>query len=399
MVVEAEREKLELAQARLPRILIVGDAPNRKTGLARIALDITQRLWATQLAEVSQLAWGYDGSPYPWRVYPVLDPDNWGQGDIENALIWSNADIILTIWDPARCYPIANLVKRTMPNVKLWGYFPIDAAGAVGDVLPGALGGPPAECLRSYDRVLGYTRFGAKVIRHTTQLPHVQHLPHGIDLGTFTPTPPKLGVKALFNDGVMIGCVAANQSRKDWGAVFAAARELRGQRYKDNLVLWCHVDQEINKYWSIPQLAEDYGMQDNLIVTKDLTDAELAQMYSTCDVTIAPGLGEGFGYPIVESLACGTPVIHVNYAGGAEFVPRKEWLLTPSHYRIEGPYNVIRPVLSYTALASKVMMVLENSAFAPGTLSHYCRTSVINLGWNYLWQRWASWFREGFRQL
>jgi glycosyltransferase involved in cell wall biosynthesis len=40
-----------------------------------------------------------------------------------------------------------------------------------------------------------------------------------------------------------------------------------------------------------------------------LDESELPLLYSAAEATIYPSLYEGFGYPVVESMACGTPVI------------------------------------------------------------------------------------------
>ena len=36
---------------------------------------------------------------------------------------------------------------------------------------------------------------------------------------------------------------------------------------------------------------------------------DLALIYSACDVLAQPSLGEGFGVPVVEAMACGLPVV------------------------------------------------------------------------------------------
>jgi glycosyltransferase involved in cell wall biosynthesis len=38
-------------------------------------------------------------------------------------------------------------------------------------------------------------------------------------------------------------------------------------------------------------------------------DEEMARFYGMCDVLLNPARGEGFGLPVVEAQACGTPVI------------------------------------------------------------------------------------------
>jgi len=60
----------------------------------------------------------------------------------------------------------------------------------------------------------------------------------------------------------------------------------------------------------------------------DVSDEELAEIYSSSVVTVAPQKWEMFGYVPVESMACGTPVLAFNMMGPSETVihGRTGWL-------------------------------------------------------------------------
>ena len=47
---------------------------------------------------------------------------------------------------------------------------------------------------------------------------------------------------------------------------------------------------------------------------------QLAAVYSAADVLLAPSRGEGFGLPVIEAQACGTPVIVTDFAAQPELV-------------------------------------------------------------------------------
>ena len=49
-----------------------------------------------------------------------------------------------------------------------------------------------------------------------------------------------------------------------------------------------------------------------------MPQSDLAPLYSAAIATIYPSLYEGFGFPVVESMACGTPVITSNNSSLAE---------------------------------------------------------------------------------
>jgi len=57
------------------------------------------------------------------------------------------------------------------------------------------------------------------------------------------------------------------------------------------------------------ELVESAGMRGRVRVVSEVTDEELASLYRGADATLFPSEWEGFGFPALESIACGTPVI------------------------------------------------------------------------------------------
>jgi glycosyltransferase involved in cell wall biosynthesis len=57
------------------------------------------------------------------------------------------------------------------------------------------------------------------------------------------------------------------------------------------------------------KLAEELGIADRVMTLPFLGRTELAAVYRRAAVTVLPSASEGFGLPVTESLACGTPVL------------------------------------------------------------------------------------------
>ena len=380
-------------------IIVVGDSPWGPTGLGRIARDVSQRLRSVPGLEVYCLGWeaeacwgGHD------RYMGHQDTETWGARALTKW--WPEVvpddqyGIVLSIWDPARCY---GLRQAKLHNDIWWGYFPIDAHNR-----QETIGGPAAEAVRQYHRVLAYGRYGDRVLSGVRG--DVEHLPHGIDRNVFY---PRVGEQKAWEvlkvltpqvkpDSLLLGCVATNQPRKDLALLCETVAELRRRdsRYK----LWLHTDLPV-KAWSIPQLLTDFGLHGHAVVTYELEDAELAALYSYCGCTIAPGLGEGFGYPIVESLSCGTPVVHGTYGGGTELVPCPDWVFPGRGYRYESPYTLIRPVYQAVDVANAVESAVQWRIREPQVVSNYCTRSVEHLDWDRLWSCWEGWITRGLEAL
>lgn len=56
--------------------------------------------------------------------------------------------------------------------------------------------------------------------------------------------------------------------------------------------------------------ARRLGFLSNIRIIDDfIPEAELIQLYSACDVFVLPSLSETFGWPLIEAMACGRPVV------------------------------------------------------------------------------------------
>ncbi len=82
-----------------------------------------------------------------------------------------------------------------------------------------------------------------------------------------------------------------------------------------------------------------------LVIPTMIDELYLPNLYTTGDVYIAPTLGEGFGFPIAESMACGIPTIVSNCSAPSEYVNADEGFLI--HLNEEQP---VQPITDETLL-------------------------------------------------
>lgn len=192
---------------------------------------------------------------------------------------------------------------------------------------------------------------------------------------------------------VRVGVVATNQERKDWplaAEVCALLKEIVGEAGQD-FKAWFHVD-VMKRAWDIDALIADFGLVDVVEVTlAPMDEQELVRRYRKCDVTLAPG-SEGYGYPLFESLACGVPVVHGDYAAGASILRTcglEHLLVPPIAWRYEGQYNARRPIYDPRDWMLRTATVLE--------MKEDWRARVRHLAWPNLGPRFLQWFNEGIR--
>ena len=385
-------------------ILILSDCPSTYSGLSRVGRDLADLLVSMPEFRVGYLGrGGVARRGWSWAQYNYPESAQWGEEYIED--VWNDFSggregIIFSNWDLSRLFwfaqPNSGLpgsLQRFLGegrNFLKWAYTPIDATGPNGRSLPTLA----AASAAGFDRIAAASAWGRDVLQQSGR-PDADWIPQGIWLDRIKRTEDakeKLG----WEGKVVLGCVMTNQFRKDWGAAFECAAAMKSY-YGNKFHAWFHTDTP-ERYWSFPSLAADYGLGPaDFHYTTSCTDAQMALRYSGCDVTILPSRGEGFGFPIAESLACGVPCIVTDYAAGQELVP-EEYRVQPIAYHVDTPYNLRRAVVSgygfAMAASQAIRMVEEDPEFKRAEL----RDSVAHLDWPQLATVWRKWFLEGLNQ-
>ncbi len=118
---------------------------------------------------------------------------------------------------------------------------------------------------------------------------------------------------------------------------YALARQRA--RIQQSLVV---VGQQGWQYQDIFARISGLELQDHVIFTGFVPDEDLPALYSGADVFVLPSLYEGFGLPVVEAFACGTPVIASNVASLPEVAGDAAILVNPTN--IEGLAQVLERV-------------------------------------------------------
>lgn len=78
------------------------------------------------------------------------------------------------------------------------------------------------------------------------------------------------------------------------------------------------IDNSLVQVKEINSLISDLKIDKQIQKLGYVSDEDLANIYNLAEITIVPSYYEGFGLPVVESIACGTPVICANNSSLAE---------------------------------------------------------------------------------
>ena len=388
----------------MKKLLVLSDNPNGTSGLGHIAKDIVDRTdLFMENVDVGVIGVGGTTSRHtPYPVYPVALGPNYEVANLPGIVqdFCGDEDFVLfTILNAAwqRWLAMPELLpdsglKSFLQTRKFekWGYFPVDAYGPNEKLMH-----TETSIIGRFDRILAYTWFGADVIGRSIGKP-IEYLPHGTDEHAFYPMPKEnvrrvefgrqiLGKQVSLDPGIfLIGVVATNTARKDWGLAFATAAELAKRGKK--VGLWCHVERPVG-YWDLLTMAKEFGIQSNvLITTNNLSNTNLAWGYAACDVTLGIGSGEGWGMTMAESLACGVPVITGDYAGATEFVP-PDFRVKPIAFHYDGLFCAQRPVYSPQDFADAAL----NASGSTVSLD----PKFYWGGENGAWEQWKAWIEKG----
>jgi glycosyltransferase involved in cell wall biosynthesis len=99
-------------------------------------------------------------------------------------------------------------------------------------------------------------------------------------------------------------------------------------------------------YWKsspVAQAVERMGLQGQVKFTGYVPDEDLPALYNGADLFCFPSLYEGFGLPVLEAMACGTPVVTSNTSSLPEVAGEAALLVDP--YDVEAIAAAMRRVL------------------------------------------------------
>lgn len=131
-------------------------------------------------------------------------------------------------------------------------------------------------------------------------------------------------------------------------------------------------------YNQVFQLVDTLGINDNVIFLGYLPSDDLPLWYNAATMLVYPSQFEGFGLPVLEAMACGTPVITSNVSSLPEVAGDAAWLVDPSN----------------SAALSEAMQQLYSNE----DLQHSMREKGLYQGKKFSWRKTAEETNQIYRK-
>lgn len=140
------------------------------------------------------------------------------------------------------------------------------------------------------------------------------------------------------------------QPRKNYSRVIQALRLLRKRGYDLHLVI------AGGKGWLEDEMyktLDDTQMHDYVHLIGFVDEADISALYSGAECVVFPSLYEGFGFPVLEGMACGTPIVTSNVSSLPEVAGDAALMVDP--YSVEEIANAVQKILDDSTLKTTLI--------------------------------------------
>lgn len=235
--------------------------------------------------------------------------------------------------------------------------------------------------VRTADAVTVQTEALAKQVAHEAGLPGgcIRVIPHGTGQAAVRARPVAPPVPgACFR----VGYITKYGAQKNFAVLFGAMARLKQKGMPVSLVLTLSEAEPENR--TVLESAGQLGLADIIENHGDVSGAEIDQLYESLHAFVFPSLCESFGFPMVEAMAHGLPLlvagidsnIEVAGAGGTVFPPDDPAALARELERLAGDCDWFRQraeeslargaEFSWTKAAAATLSLMDELMFQRG---------------------------------
>lgn len=132
--------------------------------------------------------------------------------------------------------------------------------------------------------------------------------------------------------------ITGSQSYKNILVSFQVANKLQNSLNKNLQMVWLGANSE-----KCIEYSKLVNLKNKVIPLRDINLNQLVELYNSVDCLLFPSLYEGFGFPPLEAMACGTAVVASNVASLPEVVGDAAIILPPND--VDGLTEAVKNIL------------------------------------------------------
>ncbi|MCK5146603.1 glycosyltransferase family 4 protein [bacterium] len=167
---------------------------------------------------------------------------------------------------------------------------------------------------------------------------------HGLDHPEWKISNAKIH-HALNLENPYILCIAEKRPHKNLTTLIHAFSQMKRTGYMDQHLVIC--GKSYSDYTVPEDRARELGLEDIIHFTGYVSDETMATLYNNASLFVLPSLYEGFGFPLLEAMKAGVPVIAANTTAIPEIV---------------GDAGILFEANNHDDLAKKMQNIIDNQS-------------------------------------
>jgi len=252
-----------------------------------------------------------------------MKEDIYGSDALQYYIPFFEIDYVITIMD--HWVPYYHYLPKLLKDLKCGHIAHVTENG-----IP--LGTGNMQQIKGADFMIAPSKFVEKQLLNVFPKEKVRMIYHGVDTRIFKPLPKseteKFKEEIGYKDKFVFLSVATNTGaiQKNWPGVFYAYKVFLTQNpdAKDT-ILHCHTDMKNPGGHDLDLLAKKFGIEKNIYyidvkLNTGFPPEEMSKLYNISDCHISASMGESFGLPMLEGMACGLPQIFPDCTTGPELI-------------------------------------------------------------------------------
>lgn len=327
-----------------------------------------------------------------WNL-PVLD-DIYGADAIQFYSKLYGIDYLISVID--HFVPVYHYLPGLLKSLKV---------GHIAHVTVNSLPLPPMlyNQIKDADFFVAPSKFAEKaLIGAGIDKNKIRQIPHGVNTTIFKPlkeeTEKHKKMMGYQNKFVWLTVSTNTGTEKNWQGLFYAYKIflVNNPEAKKDTLLHCHTSIHYPSGYDLELLAKMYGIFDNISFITGFSlnvgtpPEEMVKLYNVADCYLSATMGESFGLPALESMACGTPCIIPNHTTGPELVgePKTGLLIEPLKMKNGQEFGWTGPTISDKWLIDPVDMADKmTKIYKDKKLREEFSKTAVEFAQNFDWEK------------